>query len=418
MSNGEDFAPSGLLGQFGSNENYLLANERCRPGEPGFIAADSSLLTHDISVSEPAGKPRVAYCFDGSFLPIRNGCSYTLYNLMNAVADSGQSEPYFVTCDRGTDETKRYYNQKFSTLLFHPDDYYGEGKMVETLQKLDIDVVQFYSSEGVLNLAPKMKRANMQTIFEVQNTDYLLLRQLGAEASEVDEARRKQIAAQKLADLIFVRSNEDAAQATLLGADSDRVRLYRGGIDVDAVEFMPEREPGKNLVFLGHMHYAPNQRAVEHIMNLIMPQLDDEYKLTIIGVGPDKLVRTYESAGIDMYSVEDISHELKRHNVALAPLTEGSGTRLKILDYLASGIPTVSTNLGIEGLDRDIENSVVVEDDIKRYASVIDDIRQNPAVYARRARIGRKFVESAYSWSGAVVAFTEAYAELQTRSAE
>lgn len=415
MSIGEDFAPSELLGQFGSAENALLASERCRASEPAFIAAESTALTHDIPTIEPDGKPRVAYCFDGSFLPIRNGCSYTLYNLMNAVADSGESEPFFVTCDRGTDETSSYFNQKFSSLLFHPDDYYGEGKMVETLQKLDVAVVQFYSSEGVLNLAPKMKHANMQTIFEVQNTDYLLLQQLGADVAEVEEARKKQIAAQKLADLIFVRSNEDAAQATLLGADNDRVRLYRGGIDVNTIEFMPERELGKNLVFLGHMHYAPNQRAVEHLMNLVMPQLDDEYKLTIIGVGPNKLVRSYESAGIDVYSVENISDELKRHNVALAPLTEGSGTRLKILDYLASGIPTISTKLGIEGLDDEIRNSVVVEDDIEQYSTIINDVYQSPDTYERRARLGRKFVERAYSWSGAVVTFTDAYAELRTR---
>ena len=48
--------------------------------------------------------------------------------------------------------------------------------------------------------------------------------------------------------------------------------------------------------------------------------------------------------------VEDLNDIFSKTTIALAPLFEGSGTRLKILDYLSAGIPTISTNLGVEGL--------------------------------------------------------------------
>lgn len=407
--------PHDFLGQQYMVELPPLANRRS-PGRPGFIAAGSTEITNMTPEPTRDNLPKIAYCFDGSFLPIRNGCSYTLYNLMEAVAESGQATPYFVVCDRGTDETEAYHEQKFSTIFMHPEDYYGENGVLEaTLHHQEMTVAQFYSSEGTLNLAPRLRRAGLQTIFEVQNTDYLLLEQLGAEEIAVTEARNKQIAAQKLADIIFTRSTVDSNQAILLGADDLQVHQYEGAINPDDITFVPEREQNKSLVFMGHMNYAPNQTAVRHIIDRILPQLDDSYQMTIIGAGPVRLRSEYEAAGIRAYPADNVSRELQRHQVALAPLTEGSGTRLKLLDYLASGIPTLTTNVGVEGLRAEIRDAAIVEDDIDVHARIIKDIIARPEAYRDRIHKGRRYVEQHYSWKDAVTAFTSVYAMLQRK---
>lgn len=96
--------------------------------------------------------------------------------------------------------------------------------------------------------------------------------------------------------------------------------------------------------------------------------------------------------------MDDLSAELLKYDVAIAPLFEGSGTRLKILDFLASGLPVVSTTLGVEGLYEDIARCLVIEDDIDNYAAQINEIVGDLAKYERIALRGRAYVEQHYDW--------------------
>jgi glycosyltransferase involved in cell wall biosynthesis len=84
-------------------------------------------------------------------------------------------------------------------------------------------------------------------------------------------------------------------------------------------------------------------------------------------------------------------------HVGLNPVRLGSGTNLKIIEYLAAGIPVASSPFGVRGLD--IVNGVhaVVGDDIPTAVrAVLDD----PAAADERARAGRALVEERYDWTG------------------
>jgi glycosyltransferase involved in cell wall biosynthesis len=84
-------------------------------------------------------------------------------------------------------------------------------------------------------------------------------------------------------------------------------------------------------------------------------------------------------------------------DVGLNPVRVGSGTNLKIIEYLAAGIPVASSSFGVRGLD--IVNGVhaVDGDDIPTAVrAVLDD----PGGAAERARAGRALVEERYDWAG------------------
>lgn len=353
----------------------------------------------------------VGYFFDGSFLPIRNGASYTLYGLMNALADTGRVDPNLVNCFRGWDDPANYDEQKFRSVFVHPDDYYGQTGVIERVfERRGITVGQFYSPEGVLNVAPRLQQIGASVLWDVQNTDHVLAEQLGASKTEVQRARDTQVRALEITDHVFCRSETDREHAIDLGASPDAVSIYKGGINVNSFEFKTRETMHKKLVFLGHMYYQPNENALDYIASEILPQLDNDYRLTVIGIAPQKVLDKYNNSRILFKEgVDNLSDELLKHDIALAPLLEGSGTRLKILDYLASGLPVISTLLGVEGLDAEIKQHVTVEDKVSAFADHIKDITTNPSSYAERSKTGRAFVERAYDWRACVQPFLAAY---------
>lgn len=88
---------------------------------------------------------------------------------------------------------------------------------------------------------------------------------------------------------------------------------------------------------------------------------------------------------------------LRSAQVALNPMTFGSGTNLKIIEYLAAGVPVTSTDVGVRGLEvRDGEHLLVVG-----AGDVADGVRAvvaDPRGAARRAGAGRALVEDRYDW--------------------
>ncbi len=365
-------------------------------------------------ISEKSNAITVGFCFDGSFLPIRNGACYNVYNLMRALSDTNKIDCNLMLCYRGWDNPSKYYNQKFNTIFIAPADYYEHNENVEKFFKSQrIQFVHFYSSEGVLNLAQRLRNIGIKSIFEIQNIDYVLYERLGSDAEQINKAKELQKQALKICDYALCRSDIDKELAIQLGADPTKLAVYKGGIYAKDFQYVPRKNPRHKLVFLGHLFYPPNENAVKLMVEQILPKLSSDYTLTIIGIGPEELVKKYQNQQVIFKKgIDDLSEELKNYDVALAPLFEGSGTRLKILDYLASGIPTISTSIGIEGLDLDIKKHLYIEDQIENYPEIIENIMKNLPNLEGMTYQARKFVEENYDWSTCLEPFLQAYDKL------
>ena len=158
------------------------------------------------------------------------------------------------------------------------------------------------------------------------------------------------------------------------------------------------------------MYYPPNEKALERIAQGILPNLDKVYTITIMGSTPDSVINKYSDCGIIFRNgVDNLDVELEKYDIAIAPLFEGSGTRLKLLDYLASGIPTIGTTLSIEGLHGDIRQSMIIEDSIDEYATAIEHLASNGKLYEELAQSGRRYVEKYYDWRNNLQPFSDIY---------
>ena len=122
--------------------------------------------------------------------------------------------------------------------------------------------------------------------------------------------------------------------------------------------------------------------------------------LEIVGLRPAESVRSLARLqGVQITGfVEDITEKLWESTLTVVPLRLGGGTRLKILEALASECPVVSTKTGAEGLDMEHGKHLILADSAGEFAETIIDLLESPEMRANLAREGRQLVLDVYDW--------------------
>lgn len=170
------------------------------------------------------------------------------------------------------------------------------------------------------------------------------------------------------------------------------------------------------LVFHGTLNYNPNITANDLLKNQIFPELSSKHtNLKLLLIGPGRISFT----GDKVIELSDISFDefpthLSMGDIGVVPLTAGSGTRLKIIEYLALGIPTVSTEIGAEGLpvsdNREILIARDVKDDLmKKIALLLNDKR----LQQRLSENGKKLVIEELDWNVVLKEYLRIYDQLK-----
>jgi glycosyltransferase involved in cell wall biosynthesis len=206
-------------------------------------------------------------------------------------------------------------------------------------------------------------------------------------------------------------SAEDAAYFEQLAPG--RVSVVPNGVDCEAItpRLACPSDPG--ILFVGSMDYSANVDAVGYLAREILPALDrSDVAVTIIGSNPRKEAYAHAERSPSPMQllgyVEDTTPYFERSRVFAVPLRFGGGTRLKILEALARGIPVVTTSLGCEGLDLEHGRDLLVADDPREFARCLDRLLGDDELCAALAREGRATVERRYDWRGIGEAFDAA----------
>jgi glycosyltransferase involved in cell wall biosynthesis len=161
------------------------------------------------------------------------------------------------------------------------------------------------------------------------------------------------------------------------------------------------------IIFTGTLWYEPNLDAARWLADDIFPliRLDfPDMELLIVGDHPPEDVLSLTSQpGISVIGpVEDIRPYLRQALVFLAPVRTGSGTRQKILDAMAMGLPVVSTSVGCEGLEAADGESICLAETPDEFRKKVRRLVRDPEFRSRLALGGRRLVEERYSRRAAV----------------
>ncbi len=184
----------------------------------------------------------------------------------------------------------------------------------------------------------------------------------------------------------------------------ERIDVVENG--VDTAYFQPQvtrREPGR-LLFLGSLDWRPNLDGVQLLLDRVYPAVraaEPSARLCLVGRNPPESLRRQVSAipGVELHgSVPDVRPYLAACGMLVVPLRIGGGSRLKILEALASGTPVVSTRIGAEGLCLEAGRDLTVVEDIEDLAEALVKGIRDPKRMQNQAEYGRERVLDRYDW--------------------
>lgn len=174
------------------------------------------------------------------------------------------------------------------------------------------------------------------------------------------------------------------------------------GVDLEAFPLLPPNA-SHTLFFAGTLDYFPNPDAVMFLLRDILPRVRQsipDVSLLVAGRNP----RPEFAALADPPHIQiigdppDMQVFAEQASLSVVPLRVGGGTRLKILDALAWGLPIVTTSIGCEGLDLTDGQHVLIRDEPTAFADAIVELWSDPALYNALRRNGRALIERDYPW--------------------
>ena len=209
-------------------------------------------------------------------------------------------------------------------------------------------------------------------------------------------------AAAENADALFCVSEGDAEHFRRWSRST--VRILPNGVDCATYAHMPagRKDQKPVILFLGAMSWVPNAMSAQFLARNVMPELRRRYPdalLRIIGRDPAAEVRALcDLPGVEVSgAVPSVLPYLAEASVLAVPLESGGGTRLKILESFAAGLPVVSTPIGCEGLDVTHGEHLLVasrSDFVSAIGALVDDDNFG----ATLADNARRLVRARFDW--------------------
>ncbi len=204
-------------------------------------------------------------------------------------------------------------------------------------------------------------------------------------------------------DKIVAVSTNDRDRMVADGVAPEKIHVVPHGVDLQAFQQSAPMDIRKHykipsqdkvLVYHGTYSYAPNLEAINVMSMEILPRLDARgINVTVLAIGSKPPDFPLHAKVIFAGSVADLSQVLPAADLAVIPLLEGGGTRMKILDYFAAGVPVISTAKGIEGIPVTHGREALILDDYDAICDAIEDLLASPERAEMMREAAARFVE-------------------------
>lgn len=196
-------------------------------------------------------------------------------------------------------------------------------------------------------------------------------------------------------------SRRDADALRTLNAAAEPI-LIPNGVDLSRYAFRREPPEGEVVEFVGDLSWPPNAEGVRWFSREVWPRIRQARpgaRAEILGRSAPRDLRRLASADFVLAGESsDTRPHWARAAVAVVPLLAGGGTRLKILEAAACGVPVVSTPVGAEGLELVPEREILLREDASGFASAVAALLADREAARKQAAAARARVEALYDW--------------------
>lgn len=301
------------------------------------------------------------------------------------------------------------------------------NEMIASELILEGDVIQFQELDSYLAVESLVARWQGKFVLDCHNVDYIRVRSELAAGSSwkllaswpwLWRYRGMEIDALGNVDAVLACSEVDKAYFETY-ARRNSVWMIPNGVAVNYYEDVRNKKKvtDKALVFVGSLDYPANLDGITHYLESIHPMLLEEMpevKVVVIGKNPPAWLKDrFTSDTVEIVGfVDDVREYLGEGRIGICPIYEGSGTRLKILEYMASMMPVVSTVKGCEGLSaRHGEEILVAQNDLEFKNHLVSLLRDS-TLREELCQNGLDFVNEYYDWKHIGKEMLEVYKQL------
>jgi glycosyltransferase involved in cell wall biosynthesis len=210
-------------------------------------------------------------------------------------------------------------------------------------------------------------------------------------------------------------------------SEKDKDALRRLGAEIDVPihvlpncapdHFVPEPEAVResDILVVGSFGWYPNWEGLRWFTNRILPLVRERkagVRVLVAGSGLSRgRRREIESRAVEVRpDVHDMLPLFRRSRMLVVPVRVGGGTRIKIMEAWAAGLPVISTSIGIEGHDHRSGEDCLVADDPAALRDAVIRLLEDPILHARLRAAGLKNVRG-HRWSDLTPELERAYLE-------
>ncbi|AWB66759.1 glycosyl transferase family 1 [Saccharobesus litoralis] len=183
----------------------------------------------------------------------------------------------------------------------------------------------------------------------------------------------------------------------------NKVLVCSNGVSFDALpcNYQPD---GKTIVFIGNMTTVQNLDAARWFAKSVMPGLTKigDYQFKVIGRIKEQVKNEFNRYAntIATGSVDSVAEAAAGAITGVCPMRLGAGVQNKVLEYMALGMPAITSSVGLEGIEAEVGKEILVADSVNEYINMIQEITNNIKYAEEIGYKGNQFVLKENTWSG------------------
>lgn len=219
---------------------------------------------------------------------------------------------------------------------------------------------------------------------------------------------------------------QQAAKVVAMSDEDRKIMLSEvPGLDVDIVPNgvdsgyfsspVAKRSKEQIILYLGNFTWLQNREAVDILVRRVWPIIKQSLvgvKLWIIGKSAKSFFARLSSKDIRVEEVKDVRVVYQEASLLMAPIYGEGGTRYKNLESFASGLPVVTTSIGIRGIEARDGEQVIIRDNPEDIAKAAVELILNPKLSKKVANNAKKLVRTQYDWDAITKKLSNIYESL------
>ncbi|MFC3701602.1 glycosyltransferase family 4 protein [Reinekea marina] len=296
----------------------------------------------------------------------------------------------------------------------YDENYYSSEEFSIALKNKLSEVKYDLIYVDTIGLMPLLGKINSPVILNHHNIESLMLERRRLKESNIFKKIVFYIESRKMKQL--EREYIGSVNANITCSELDESRLNNilncttycipNGVDTSYFRRRTEYKPktAKGLIFIGGLGWYPNADAMKYFATSIYPEIKKEFGdivIDIIGRGNlselDALASRDTNFRVHGF-VDDILAPMENAEAYICPIRDGGGTKLKVLDALAMGIPLIAHPIACEGIDVENGKNVLFAKTPKQYCEQLAKLKSSSELAERLSREGQILINKKYSY--------------------